>query len=46
VLELTGKTPQTGLDGKFSVDIAAALTIVGGTAGEKQFSDASALSSR
>jgi 2-methylcitrate dehydratase PrpD len=40
VLELTGKkTPQTGLDGKFSVYYAAAVAIVQGAAGEKQFSD-------
>lgn len=41
VLELTGKkTPQTGLEGKFSVYYAAAVAIVEGMAGEKQFSDA------
>ena len=41
VLELTGKkTPQTGLEGKFSVYYAAAVAIVEGVAGEKQFSDA------
>jgi 2-methylcitrate dehydratase PrpD len=40
VLELTGKkTPQTGLEGKFSVYFAAALAIVQGAAGEKEFSD-------
>jgi 2-methylcitrate dehydratase PrpD len=40
VLELTGKkTPQTGLEGKFSVYYAAAIAIVEGAAGEKQFSD-------
>jgi 2-methylcitrate dehydratase PrpD len=40
VLELTGKkTPQTGLEGKFSVYHAAAVAIVQGAAGEKQFSD-------
>jgi 2-methylcitrate dehydratase PrpD len=40
VLELTGKkTPQTGLEGKFSVFHAAAVAIVQGAAGEKQFSD-------
>ena len=40
VLELTGKkTPQTGLEGKFSVYYAAAVTIVEGAAGERQFSD-------
>ncbi len=38
---LTGKkTPQTGLEGKFSVYHAAAAAIVKGAAGEKQFSDA------
>jgi 2-methylcitrate dehydratase PrpD len=41
VLELTGKkTPQTGLEGKFSVYYAAAIAIVEGAAGEKQFTDA------
>ena len=41
VLELTGKrTPQTGLEGKFSIYTAAALAIVVGSAGPKQFSDA------
>ena len=40
VLELTGKkTPQTGLEGKFSVYYAAAVAIVEGVGGEKQFSD-------
>src|SRR5580700_5104186 len=40
VLELTGKrAPQTGLEGKFSVYYAAAVAIVEGAAGEKQFSD-------
>jgi 2-methylcitrate dehydratase PrpD len=40
VLELTGKkTPQTGLEGKFSVYYAAAVALVQGAAGEKQFSD-------
>lgn len=40
VLELTGKkTPQTGLEGKFSVYYAAALAIVKGAAGEHEFSD-------
>ena len=40
VLELTSKkTPQTGLEGKFSVYYAAAVAIVEGAAGEKQFSD-------
>jgi len=41
VLELTGKkTPQTGLEGKFSVYFAAALAIVRGAAGMRDFSDA------
>jgi 2-methylcitrate dehydratase PrpD len=41
VESLTGKrTPQTGLEGKFSVYYAAAVAIVKGAAGEKQFSDA------
>jgi 2-methylcitrate dehydratase PrpD len=40
VLELTGKkTPQVGLEGKFSVYHAAAAAIVEGAAGEQQFSD-------
>jgi 2-methylcitrate dehydratase PrpD len=40
VLELTGKrTPQTGLEGKFSVYFAVAVAIVAGAAGVKQFSD-------
>jgi 2-methylcitrate dehydratase PrpD len=40
VLELTGKkSPQTGLEGKFSVYHAAALGIVEGAAGTKQFTD-------
>ena len=40
VLELTGKkTPQTGLEGKFSVYYAAAVALMQGAAGEKQFSD-------
>jgi len=40
VLELTGKkTPQTGLEGKFSVYFAAAVAIVAGAVGVKQFSD-------
>ena len=41
VLELTGKkTPQTGLDGKFSVYHSAAVAIIHGRAGEHQYSDA------
>ncbi len=40
VLELTGKkTPQTGLDGKFSVYHSAAIAIIHGRAGEHQYSD-------
>jgi 2-methylcitrate dehydratase PrpD len=40
VLELTGiKTPNDGLEGKFSVYHAVAIAIVEGAAGEKQFSD-------
>jgi 2-methylcitrate dehydratase PrpD len=40
VLELTGKkTPQTGLESKFSVYFAAALAIVRGSAGMRDFSD-------
>ncbi|MEO8679036.1 MAG: MmgE/PrpD family protein, partial [Vicinamibacterales bacterium] len=43
VLELTGKkTPQTGLEGKFSVYFAAALAIVQGSAGMRDFSDQNA----
>lgn len=39
VLELTGKkTPQTGLEGKFSVYHSAAVAIVEGAAGESQYS--------
>jgi 2-methylcitrate dehydratase PrpD len=41
VLRLTGKTtPQSGLEGKFSVYHAVAAAIVHGAAGEAQFSDA------
>ncbi len=40
VLDLTAKTtPQTGLEGKFSVFHAAAAAMIFGTAGEPQFSD-------
>jgi len=40
VLELTGKrTPQTGLEGKFSVYFAAAIAIAAGAAGVRQFAD-------
>lgn len=41
VLELTGKkTPQAGLEGKFSVYHSAAVAIIHGAAGEAQYSDA------
>ena len=40
VIELTGKkTPQDGLEGKFSVYHAAAIALIEGAAGERQFSD-------
>ncbi len=40
VLELTGKkTPRTGLEGKFSIYHAAAVSIVEGAAAQQQFSD-------
>src|SRR6478672_7687595 len=40
VVELTGKrTPQTGLEGKFSVYFAAAVAMVTGAAGVRQFTD-------
>jgi 2-methylcitrate dehydratase PrpD len=40
VLELTGKkTPQTGLEGKFSVYQSCAMAIIDRTAGERQYSD-------
>jgi 2-methylcitrate dehydratase PrpD len=40
VLELTGKkTPQKGLEGKFSIYHAVAVALIEGAAGEKQFSD-------
>ena len=40
VLELTGKkTPQTGLEGKFSIYYAAAIALMQGAAGERQFTD-------
>ena len=43
VLELTGKkTPQTGLETKFSVYFAAALAVVRGSAGMRDFSDGNA----
>ena len=41
VLELTGKkTPQTGLEGKFSVYHSAAVAVIHGAAGENEYSDA------
>ncbi len=41
VLELTGKkTPQVGLEGKFSVFHSAAVAIIHGEGGEKVYSDA------
>ncbi len=41
VLELTGKkTPQIGLEGKFSVYHSAAIAIMRGRAGEEEYSDA------
>jgi 2-methylcitrate dehydratase PrpD len=41
VLELTGKrTPQVGLEGKFSVFHSCAVALLDGAAGEKQYSDA------
>jgi len=41
VLELTGKkTPQAGLEGKFSVYHSVAAAIIHGAAGEEQYSDA------
>src|SRR2546423_5731920 len=40
VLELTGKrTPQVGLEGKFSVFHSTAAALIYGAAGEKQYSD-------
>jgi 2-methylcitrate dehydratase PrpD len=40
VLELTGKrTPQVGLEGKFSVFHSCAVALLDGAAGEKQYSD-------
>jgi 2-methylcitrate dehydratase PrpD len=40
VLELTGKkTPQEGLEGKFSIYHSVAVAIIEGAGGEKQFSD-------
>jgi len=44
VIELTGKkTPQIGLEGKFSIYHAVAIAFIDGAAGEKQFSDAAVL---
>jgi 2-methylcitrate dehydratase PrpD len=41
VLELTGKkTPQVGLEGKFSVYHSAAVAVIHGAAGEEEYSDA------
>ena len=41
VLELTGKkTPQAGLEGKFSVYHSAAVAIIHGAAGEAEYGDA------
>ncbi len=41
VIELTGKkTPQIGLEGKFSVYHSVTAAIIDGAGGEKQFSDA------
>ncbi|HEY4264827.1 MAG TPA: MmgE/PrpD family protein [Micropepsaceae bacterium] len=41
VLELTGKrTPQVGLEGKFSVFHSCAVALLKGAAGEKEYSDA------
>ena len=40
VLELTGKrTPQAGLEGKFSIFHSTAAALIYGAAGEKQYSD-------
>lgn len=40
VLELTGRrSPQTGLEGKFSVYFAAAVAMAAGAAGVRQFTD-------
>jgi 2-methylcitrate dehydratase PrpD len=42
VLELTGKkTPSIGLEGKFSVYHSAAVALLRGTVGQKEYSDAS-----
>ena len=43
-LELCGKkTPQNGLEGKFSVYHSVAIALIDGRAGEKQYSDAAVL---
>ena len=40
VIELTGKkTPQIGLEGKFSIFHSVAVAMIDGAAGEKQYSD-------
>jgi 2-methylcitrate dehydratase PrpD len=40
VVELTGKkTPQTGLEGKFSVFHSSAVAVIYGAAGEQEYSD-------
>ena len=40
VIELTGKkTPQIGLEGKFSIYHSVAIALIDGAAGEKQYSD-------
>ena len=47
VLELTGKrTPQVGLEGKFSVYHSAAVAVIHGRAGEDEYSDASVRDTR
>jgi 2-methylcitrate dehydratase PrpD len=47
VLELTGKkTPQVGLEGKFSVYHSAAVAIIHGAGGEAEYSDQSVRDSR
>ncbi len=44
VLELTGKkTPASGLEGKFSVFHSAAVALLHGTVGQKEYSDAAVL---
>ncbi len=47
VIELTGKkTPQNGLEGKFSVYHSVAIAIIDGAAGERQYSDRAVLDPR